>query len=327
MDTFRTFCLLAVMAFGLALGAQPVTLSAKPLSEALQNPDLQLPEDDPKLAAARKAVSDLLLNQPTEAERGVFHQRLMLFARHKDTRLGRLFFYALAGCPDVGNVDAATQSVAVAATFPLALGSGARVRLGWTRKGDSFLVSEFAVEITGNAGALFSGAGPYFSGASVDPLILNADDLDYLLGRDPADRQKLESERGPFDFEAALKRRFELETGAPAALLEKLADELSPKKTPAEKVAALSPHLESDAARKELEQQGAKVDFWDVVQKQVGVLKTMPCPAAAPARPDAAISISRTTDVGTDEWALNRLANGKLGLRSGRIGAASEEGK
>jgi len=327
MYIYRTFCLLALLATLPALGAQTLTLSAKPLSEALQNSDLLLPEEDPKLADARKRVSELLLNQPTEAERDRFHKRLTLFAKHKQTRLGRLFFAALNGCPDLEQLGKDVSSAGVTATFPLALQSGARVRMAWTRKDEAMLIAEFAVEITGSAGALFAGAGPYFSSAEIEPRILNAAELDYLLGRDTGDRMKLESERSKFDFDAELARRFEIEAGAAGTLIETLAETLSSKKTPAEKIEGLLPHLESDAARNELKKQGAKLEFWDAIDKQLARLKTLPRPAGVPQRKLATVSVTRTDATGTEEWTLTRLDSGKLALRAGSIGGTGEESK
>lgn len=182
MAIYRTFCLLALVTLATTAQAQTLTLSAKPLSESLQNPELLLPEENPATAAARKRVTDLLLNQPSDLERPKVHARLADFARHKDTRLGRLFFSALGGCPDLENLDPKSESASLTAEFALALGSGARVRLAWQRKGEHFLVSEFAVEITGNAGALFATAAPYFSPAQVDARLLDAAELDFCWG-------------------------------------------------------------------------------------------------------------------------------------------------
>lgn len=325
MAIYRTFCLLALVTLATAAQAQTLTLSAKPLAEALQNQQLTLPEEDPLTAPARKRVTDLLLNQPSDAERAKFHARLADFARHKDTRLGRLFFTALAGCPDLENVDPKTESASITAQFALELGSGARVRLAWQRKDESFLVSEFAVEITGNAGALFAAAAPYFSPAQIDTRLLDAAELDFLLGRDTRDRMRLESERTKFDFAASLASHFELEAGAPATLLADLGKALAGRSTPAEKIAALSPHLAGKQAREELARVGVKPEYWDAVEKQLAALSGQPRPSAAPKRRDGVIETAWRLDDADHAWQVARLSDGKLSLRGGVIGAQREE--
>lgn len=324
MDPFRNLALLACLALAPVLGAQSVTLSAKPLAEALKNPDLLMPQDEPRLAEARSRVRALLQNQPTDQELAGFHERLTLLARHRETRLGRLFFSAMDACPDLENVDPLDDQARVEARFPLALGSSARVCCGWVRSDKDWLISEFSVEITGNAAALFAGAAPYFARGAAATAVLEAAELDYLLGRDPAERLKLESERAPFDYDAALKQRFAVQPGAPAQLLTRLAEGLTGKQTPAEKLALLGRHMASDGARAELEKQGAGQQFWEGIQKQVQQLAQAPRPGAAPVQPGGQVAVRFVRGGAGSGWAVTRLSTGQPALQ---VESSREESK
>lgn len=323
METFRTFCLLVLAAVAGAMGAQPVTLSAKPLSEALKNSNLLLPVQDANHTQAVGAVTALLLNQPGAAELAAFHTRLAQIAQHKDTRLGRLFFAALDACPDLEQISAEDESARVDVEFPLALGSALRVQVGWARNKMQWLIAEFTIDITGNAGALFATAGPYFGIGRPQPAVLDAAELDYLLGRDPAQRLMLESEREPFDFDAALRRRCALEAGASAALLAKLAEGLTDRRTPAEKTELLAPHLSAEAA-KALREQGTAIAFWDGLQKQLALLLALPRATGAPAARGGKVQVGRTRQGVYVEWSLSRQDTGRLALGKGTVDAAGK---
>jgi len=315
-------CLLAQ-----AVVAQPATLSARPLADALQNGDLLLEQGDEKLAQARAAVEALLLNKPTEHELKRFHARLAALARHRDSRLGRLFFALLRAAPDVHNVGASVERASVTADFALALGSGASVHVGWTRRGEAWLVSELTLSITGNAGALAAAASPYFAQGAPMPEVLNAGELDYLLGRDMEDRGRLPSERTEFDFDAALRARFAIEDGAPAALLESLADGLAAARTPARKTAALAACVEVKGGQAQtFEQAGQRAD-WKRVESALAALRAGARASGAPVFRGSGVSVRRQTATGETQWSVRRLAAGRLVLSRGEIDLGEKSGK
>jgi hypothetical protein len=324
MTLYRTFCLLALLVLSSAAGAQTLTLSAKPLADSLKNPDLLRPEGDPALAAARTAVAALLLNKPAPGEQNGFHARLALFARHRDTRLGRLFFACLQACPTIENLAPGADRAEVTAMFPLALGSGARVAVTWQRHGETMLIGEFSVQITGNAGALFAGAGPYFSAGEVSAVLLDAPELDLLLGRDPAELLKPQPERPAFDYDAALARVFALEQGAPAALLEALKQAAAPSRTPAERIELLLPYLADEAARQELRRVGTKVAWWEDFSRRLEALAAQARPGAAPTRPGGTVSVASRHGDTEQHWQLTRDRQGRLVPQP--TGATREEG-
>lgn len=328
MPNARNLLLLAITLLSPTLWAETTTLSAKPLVESLKNPDLLLPEGDPKLSAARTVVTEMLFNQPSAAETPKFHARLADLARHRDTRVGRLFFTALGAVPDLQGVAADARGASLVCTFELALGSGAQVRVGWVRVGQTFRVSNFAVEITGNAGALFASAAPYFASGQPNAGVLQAAELDYLLGRDTDERARLESERKPFDFDAALKQRFEVTSGDPVALLQSLADALKPEVSPKDRAARIAPHLAQAADRDALAASAQDPALWKRMAEQLAVLQAKPVATSAPARAGATVEVSQQDASGSSSgWKITRLENGKLGLSAETIGASDATGK
>lgn len=301
------------------------TLSIKPLTTALQNPDLSLAQDDAKLIAARKAVTDALLNQPSKDELAGFNNRLKLLSEHRQTRLGRLFFTALEAAPGIENLPLDASEAGVAAYFPLALGSGIQVRASWQRAGDTMKISQFSVSITGNAGAFLTAGGPYFGSGTPDPKSLDAIELDFLLGRDPADLMKLESERGTFDFGAALKKRFEVKTGEAAARLKALDTDLAKGKDSKEKAAALGRHL-TTAEKKLLELSAPDPKFWARIKAQVAALSAMAAPDSIPVFDGSSVTVLQATPRGTSEWMLRRI-DGALALSGAGLGLVDETGE
>ncbi len=328
MPIARTLLLLAITLLSPTLWAETTTLSAKGLTESLKNPDLLLLAGDPKLETARKAVADMLFNQPSAAELEKFHARLANLARHRDTRVGRLFFTALAAVPAIQGVATDAKGASLVCTFELALGSGAQVRVAWVRVGANFLISNFAVEITGNAGALFASAAPYFASGEPDARVLQAAELDYLLGRDTNERTRLESERQPFDFDAALKQRFEIKAGDPAALLQSLADALKPETPAKDRAGLVSRHLATPEDRAALAAQAQDAELWKRIAEQLAVLQTRPIADSAPLRAGATIEISQQEASGSSSgWKVSRLENGELGLSAETMGASDATGK
>jgi hypothetical protein len=113
--------LLCVLVCSAPLAAD-TTLSVVPLAKALQNSELH--GDSPE--EARKAVLDLILNHPAgETETKAFNARLAALARHKDSRVGRVFFRALETLPEVQQVPEGARSVDLLVRRPLALEASA----------------------------------------------------------------------------------------------------------------------------------------------------------------------------------------------------------
>src|SRR5690606_10349459 len=114
------------------LGAETTTLSAATLAQALSNPELVDSSDAQAQSAARERVLKLLCNQPSGRELAHVHERLTQLAQHRETRLGRLFFAALRGLPQL-SVPANSSEAAVSTTWPLAFGTALRARVAWRR--------------------------------------------------------------------------------------------------------------------------------------------------------------------------------------------------
>lgn len=301
-------------------GAQ-VTLSAHALCQALQNPDLALPGEDPKAVAAQKAVADMLLNQPSAKELPVFNARLAQIAIHRETRVGKLFFAVLDAAPEVENVPQNADSAGVVAFFPLALGSGARVRLGWTRRGDSFKVAEVAVELTGNAAPFFSAAAPYFGTGNPEAIVLQAAELDYLLGKPIVEPVPAKA----FDFGSALKERVAMEAGAAAALLKSLAEGLGPKATVVAKSELLARHLRSAREREALAKVAQQPKFWQSLGDKLQQLAALPRASGAPVSAEGYVRVAVAQESGPGTYTLTRLASGELGIDEGQIGVPNGE--
>lgn len=295
------------------------TLSVVPMAEALQNSDLDA--DDDLAAPARQAVQDLLWNAPAEAlERERFHRRLAQLARHRDTRVGKLFFAALEATPGIVNLPDGLTRATVVTRWPLALDTSLQVRVEFARRHGEWKIDAIETTVDGIAGAPISGLAPYFGEGEGDPEKLDFQPVDYLVGRNPADRQLPESERAEFDFDAALQRIFDTEPGAVGDVLDKLAREVTPENTRESRIEALEPHLATDDEVRALREADAdddrRVHFWREIYEQIKDARRAPRPDAMPRRNGARISVEYTV---INEEAHTQAAMAAVRLQSGRI--------
>jgi hypothetical protein len=213
--------LLCVLVCSAPLAAD-TTLSVVPLAKALQNSELH--GDSPE--EARKAVLDLILNHPAgETETKAFNARLAALARHKDSRVGRVFFRALETLPEVQQVPEGARSVDLLVRRPLALEASARVHVAWRLVGEHWKVSRMDVYLEGPGAAPVVKAPPYFAEGAIPGEWLDAEELDYLVGRDPTLRN--EPDKAPFDFNAALEKYLGADAGAYEALIQRLRKEVT----------------------------------------------------------------------------------------------------
>lgn len=313
----RTTC--TVIFFCFALSATPLfasSLSVVALAEALKNPALEEINSE-GFAAALEPIQNALLNQPADDdERAVFRQRVSAIARHRDTRVGKLFFAALAAAPEVENLPDNAEFARVDAHWPLALGSNAFVTVEWTLQEKAWRISTLRVTLEGVAAAPISGLAPYFGGGEPRTGMLDLEAIDYLVGRDPADRELPEIERPAFDYDAALVKLFEAETGAFAALLDKLEAGVKPEVERATRLETLKPHLAGEAEFKALTDADAdparREAFWAAVFEQLKQVRQGARPASAPSRNGAGVSV-RVRAGGKD------AATGALRLESGEV--------
>lgn len=315
----RTVCTVILLCFTIA--ATPLfatSLSVVALAEALKNPALEDIKSE-AFPAALAPIQQALLNQPAdEDERAAFQQRVSAIARHRDTRVGKLFFAALAATPAVENLQETAEFAAVDCHWPLALGASARVRVEWQLVEKQWRISTLQVVLDGLAAAPISGMAPYFGGGEVRAAMLDLEAIDYLLGRDPADRELPETERPGFDYDAALTALFELESGAYGGLLEKLVAKVTPEAERGKRLEALRPHLATDAEYKALEDADGDADrreaFWAAVIEQLKQAQQGPRPAAVPSRPGARVDV-RVKSAGKEAHAAAlRLVSGEVAL-------------
>lgn len=285
------------------------TLSVVPLAKALQNSDLDSPTPD----QARKAVRDLLVNQPTEVELPAFHERLALLARHRDTRLGKLFFRALETMPGIENVPSEARHAEIIVHRPLELQAVVRVHIGFERVGETWLISRFEVGLEGAGAAPVATAAPYFGNGPVRSMFLDVRELELLVGRDISRRHEGEA----FDYDAALAERLKVEEGAYTSVIRKLKQEVTPRAERDKRIAALKPHMDADGARA-MEQADAddkrRDAFWRQVYKQVDTAAAAPAPTGVPARRGGRVLV-RAADAQRNELALvqaRRLASGEV---------------
>lgn len=293
-------------------------LSIQPLAKALQNPALD--GDDP--GQARQAVQALLLNQPQEPdELERFHERLASLARHRDTRLGRLFFRALETVPDVEQTPPGARRVELLLHRPLALDAVLRVHIGWELVEDAWKVSRMDVGFQGAGAAPVAKAPPYFGTGLIPEFLLDADELDLLVGRDPADRRAPEQE--PFDFGAALESYLGVEEGGFEEVVENLSQAVTPETERAARINALKPHLEPAAVRAmEVADADAerRDEFWRQVFTDLKQAKEGPRPSAVPIRAGGRVNISAfdTKPAPISVSSATRLRNGKIAPRAER---------
>lgn len=310
--TLRTpLCMLALLcAFGLPLNAE--TLSVVPLAKALQNSDLfgDSPQD------ARANVRALMVNQPTEAELPAFHERLALLARHKDTRLGKLFFRALETMPGIDNLPADARHAELIVRRPLELAAVVRVHAGFERVGDVWRVARLEVGLEGAGASPVAAAAPFFGSGRVEPLILDARELELLVGRDVESRH----EGRDFDYDAALADYLKLEEGAFTAVIKKLREAVTPRTERNQRIAALKPHMSADAARA-MERADAddkqREAFWSAVFKQLDAAAAAAAPTGVPVRRGGSV-MARVHDAARQELSqvqAERLASGEVAPR------------
>ena len=312
------------------------TLSVVPLAKALQNSGLT--DVNEAGNTARETVQSELWNSPgDDLEAETFRNRLAELARHRETRVGKLFFAAMQAVPDVSNLNPNLTAVTVIARWPLALEGAVQARIEYTRRGEIWKISTFELTVHGVAAAPISGLAPYFGEGEGDPEMLDFEPIDYLLGRDPGERQKPEGERTPFDYDAALAGIFESEDGAWTAMLDNIAAVLDPEAAQdfEDRVDVLKPHLATARERKALsdadasytdessgqDQRETRVAFWARLYKEVETTRAAPGPAAVPKRAGSRVEIEFVTaNEGVErreQIIALRLGSGEISPRQG----------
>jgi hypothetical protein len=316
------FCLLLTIA---AMPMTATTLSVVPLAEALKNSALEDTNSE-GFALGVEAVSTQLLNRPaSEAETLAFHARLSAIARHRETRVGKLFFAALMATPAIENLGE-SQFVAMEVTWPISLGANVDVRVEYTLKEGKWLISTLEVTAQGVAAAPVAGMAPYFGHGNPRPELLDLEALDYLVGRDPADREQAEADRAAFDFAGALPAFFEAEAGALKTVLDTLHDALKQGTEREKRIEALTPHLAGAAEVKAMVEADADPEtrdkFWTEVREQISTALEAPRAVAVPRKPGAEVRVRWVTQLADGsikgELSALRLETGKISPRGGR---------
>ena len=310
----------ALLALSTASVLPATSLSVVPLAEALKNPALA----DTKSAgfeAALAEVTALMLNKPPETEEAsAYKARTSSLARHRDTRVGKLFFAALHAVPVIENLPADATSASITADWPLALGASIRVRATFALRDETWLISGLDVTADGVAAAPLAGMAPYFGDGRDRVELLDIEALDYLLGRDPADRELPDLERPDFDYDAAIARVFEAEAGAFETLMNELVDKVSPAELPDVRMSALREHLASPAEIEAMEaanQDEAKQrEFWDTMYEQLKLLRDAARPGSVAKTAGSRVSVTVVRESPTGTVAVTSTA---LRLRSGKI--------
>jgi hypothetical protein len=311
-----------VMFVGFALSAPALTaatLSAVPLAKALQNPVLADTKST-EFEAAFKQVTDLLLNRPAdEEEKSAMRERVAALSAHQESRVGKLFFAALSAVPEIEN-PGESDFAAIETGWPISFGGRVKVRVEYIRSGESWLISALEATADGVAAAPIAGMAPYFGIGAPRPELLNLEAIDYLVGRDPADREKIEAERPSFDFDAALAHIFEAEAGAFQSLLEKLQESIKTSVDREKRIAAVTEHLATEADVKAMRDADANPEtretFWSGMRDQVTAALTAPRPAAVPKANGCTLRVRYRTASRKDEseQSATRLSTGKLAL-------------
>ncbi len=306
--------------------AADTTLSVVPLAKALQNSELDGDSPD----EARKAVLDLLLNHPSgKLETEAFHSRLAALARHKDTRVGRVFFRALETLPDVQQVPQGARDVELIVRRPLALEATARVHVAWRLVGETWKVSRLDVYLEGAGAAPVVKAPPYFAEGEIPGEWLNAEELDYLFGRDPTQRNQ--PDEGPFDFSAAMERYFKAEAAAYETLIARLRKEITPRTERPARMAALKPHLTRDrqATMENADADDARrEEFWKGVFDHLAQADKGVRPSSMPVGKGSEVKITARDADGKvlAECVAQRLQTGEIAPRV-RVEEANDGGK
>jgi hypothetical protein len=306
--------LLCVLACSTPLAAD-TTLSVVPLAKALQNSELHGDSPD----QARKAVTDLLLNHPAgEEETNAFHARLAALARHKDTRVGRVFFRCLETLPDVQQVPQGARDVELLVRRPLAMEASARVHVAWRLEGEHWKVSRLDVYLEGPGAAPVVKAPPYFAEGEVPGEWLDAEELDYLVGRDPTLRN--EPDKEPFDFSAAMEKYLAADAGAYEALIQQLRKEVTPKTERPARIAALYPHLTRDgqaSMEKADADDSLRERFWKAVFDNLAQAEKAVRPSSVPTTKGSEVKITAKDADGQvlSECVVQRLQTGEIAPR------------
>ena len=311
-----------VMFVGFALLASALTaatLSVVPLAKALQNPGLADTKST-EFEAAFKQVTDLLLNQPTgEVEQAAMRERVAALAEHRATRVGKLFFAALAAVPDIENL-AESEFAAIEVSWPLSFGGRVKVRAEYIRNGETWLISALEATADGVAAAPIAGMAPYFGIGAPRPELLNLEAIDYLVGRDPVDREKVEAERAAFDFDAALTPIFKAEAGAYQSLLEALSEGTKSNVDREKRIAAVKPHLATEADVKAMQEADADPEtreaFWTTLREQIANALKAPRAATMPKANGSTVRVRYRAAGSKEEYeqSATRLDTGKLAL-------------
>lgn len=319
-SVFRASLLILIVTFATQLAAS--TLSVIPLGEALQNPDLMDPESEGH-DAALEAVSSLLANrpEPESDELREFRTRLADLASHRETRVGKLFFGALAATPEIENLPDDVTQAGINALWPLALGSSIRVRAEFRKVDNAWLIAEFELTVDGLAGAPVAGMAPYFGKGEIRPLLLDLDAIDYVVGRDAEDRRRPELERKPFDYDDTLKDIFAAEENGVAGLIDTLNEKVTSKASPEERRVALLPHLATQPEKEALKKGGDDPEFWADIFEQLKIMGKLARPAAMPKREGAQLRISWTSEGEPRLMLAYRLADGNIALRDRPLNA------
>lgn len=288
-------------------------LSVVPLAKALQNPDLA--GVDP--LQARADVLAILVNQPAnEAEAARLHERLAQLATHRGTRLGKLFFQALETLPAIEQVPEAATEVELLAHRPLELQAVVRIHVTWQKQEQGWKISRFDVGLEGAGAAPIAAAAPYFGNGAPNMAILDAPELDYLVGRDVLTRNEVDP--APFDYDAGLADQLKVEEGAYATVMQKLRKEVTARADRAARIAALKPHM-SAAAAKGMESADADESlrdaFWKEVFAQLARSEKAPQPAGMPTARGTKLRITALGQGGTELAivSVTRLPSGEIG--------------
>ena len=327
--TIRTAIFFGFVAFATPLVAS--TLSVVPLGEALENPALVDTNSD-EFKQHADEVQALMLNKPaTEAEVATFSKRVSNLARYRDTRVGKLFFGALKATPAIENLGEGAEFAELTSAWPLSFGSRIRVRVAFTKKDDVWLISALEVTADGVAAAPISGMAPYFGNDDINADLLDIGPIDYLVGRDPADREKIETDRAPFDFDAAIKDIFETDEGAFETVINKLVKEVTPSTDVEDRIKTMREYLATDEEKQALVDASSdperSLDFWKGIFAQLKQVAGAPRPNAVPKTSGAEVTLRfrlvKNVEVIEGVTSAIRLENGKVAPRGG--GAYEEQ--
>ena len=175
----------------------------------------------------------------------------------------------------------------------------------------------------GVAAAPVTGMAPYFGSGELREEMLDFGPIDYLVGRNPADRERPDSERPVFDYSEAVAKLLKAEEGALERVIKKLKDEVKPGVERKDRLAALKQHLATDEEREAAVAADAdpdlREDFWNRVYAQIEDALAVPRPGSVPEGRGAEVQIRYrlAEGSGTTEGKLAaiRLQSGKVAVR------------